>query len=344
MKQLVRDTVHSEMLRDGKSHHYTQRVQKLILDKHEEVLAKKIEKTLENKVAMLQNELEKLKASKLKEHEEEQRNSYVKEGDLKALLGENATEDDIKQVSQEIKKVVAYALRSHFGQGDEFQDGYGYDEEGGHHSNRPSIGKVHGIISTHGSFSKSTDETAIHMPATTNANNALVEEIIIKPKSKADRLLGISTDAKSGMPINDTPAGGNKQSGLFGSIGGLFSSKPGSAMDPSLSSSKPVSSMFSGRGGSQTSPIQSSNSFLGRMHALEPIADDNEEDKKSQYAKSNRSNSSNSVEDSMISGKTDTGSSQMQAAVQAELTAEEIIYRDLMANLLALADLKVGNV
>lgn len=200
-------------------------------------------------------------------------------------------------------------------------------------SSRTNGSRVHGSINTRSSFNANQGKGMgdfDHDPTPVIAN--LVEEIIVKPKSKAERMLGISTDAKSGLQVNDAPAASNKaaQGGLFGSIGSLFSTKnqSGAPMDNGRSSKPMASGLYSTR--SEMSP---SLSFMSKMH-LDPIADEDEEKSRS-IVKSPREESS--------SMKSDNGAGESaRQQIAAELAAEEIVYRDLMANLVTMADVKVS--
>lgn len=120
-----------------------------------------------------------------------------------------------------------------------------------------------------------------------------VEEAPKKPKSKAERMLGMATDPTSGMPVNlDTSK--QQQGGLFGSIGSLFgssaaSSKPGSGalIGGSTASGRPsmMMSMMSSRestnGNSSHAPMSvrapPPSGGMGR-NTLQPIIDEGNED------------------------------------------------------------------
>lgn len=62
---MVKDVVHQEIVNDCKDHHYTQRMQHRVVAKHEDLLIKRIEKSLGSKVKAVHEELEKMKAVKL---------------------------------------------------------------------------------------------------------------------------------------------------------------------------------------------------------------------------------------------------------------------------------------
>lgn len=66
LKKLVREVVHQEMLADGHAQHYTKRFQNKLLATKQETLVSKIEKSVGDKIAQLQKELEDLKEQKVK--------------------------------------------------------------------------------------------------------------------------------------------------------------------------------------------------------------------------------------------------------------------------------------
>lgn len=61
IKGAVREAVKEEIIKDGKSMHYTNRVQNLILSRHEQPLTERIEKRVEEKIQKLVEELTNLK-------------------------------------------------------------------------------------------------------------------------------------------------------------------------------------------------------------------------------------------------------------------------------------------
>lgn len=186
------------------------------------------------------------------------------------------------------------------------------------------------------------------------------EPPVVKPKSKAERMLGLSTDPKSGIPIHDNLTS-TKQSGLFGSIGSLFSSKPGSSA-PSPSGG----GLMSGFGqSSRTVTSTMHSSPQPKPHALGTIVDegnDEQSEKKSQGSlKKNKgrnkeaplresfggpSESTKSGTQSVHSSGAPPGSAPsvpiMNPQLVAEIANEEVNYRQLMSNLLNLADVKVN--
>eukprot|EP00981_Chlorochromonas_danica_P005556 scaffold1131_cov179-Ochromonas_danica.AAC.1 len=357
IRKLVRDTVHQEMVNDCQEHHYTQRAQKKVIRKHEDVLVKRIEKSFGNRVKTMQEELEKLKEAKLIKLQNDQ-DQWMASQDVTALLGPDASPDDVHMLTQEVKMVVNQALRSHFGRS---HGDMGMDEE--QTSSRAAASRVHGSINTRSSFNNNVssyralsgehDKEIPTTSATSSAMNNPVEDVIVKPKfkSKAERMLGITTDTKSGLPVNDT-APSAKQGGLFGSLGGLFSSKPGSGNPLEVGrSSKPMStSMFSTRSDafstrSDMAPPPAGG-MLSKLHSLDPIIDEESEDRRTPSKASNKSGGMETGPDaSASSSKTDGGSAAaaanaLQQQISAELSAEEIVYRDLMANLVTLVEVK----
>jgi hypothetical protein len=271
----------------------------------------------------------------------------VASSDLNALLGPEATAEDIYALSSEIKDVVGHALRHHFarvrGDATELEEAHVHT-------------RVHGTISTGlGASSFDTNDKDPHL-GLTPANISLIADEPPKFKSKADRLLGITTDAKTGLAVNDPSASSrsngsnasNSGGGLFGSIGSLFSSKTGNnQVSGAGRSSKPtIPSGFSSRNDMsvrQDMPAASSRhdtvgtssrgSVLHNRHALDTIVDE-EEDKKSIHR------SGKSVDDNATIKSENTGMSAIQKQITAELNAEEIVYRDLMANLVTLVEVK----
>lgn len=194
---------------------------------------------------------------------------------------------------------------------------------------------------------------------TSPAPSVADEEVVPVKRSKADRLLGISTDAKTGLPFNNDPTGPSHKAGLFGSIGSLFSSKPNSGGNQ-------MGSMASERYSSMNSTNQRAGGHP--KHGLDTIVDEGNEDEhtgnykpiagsenrsdrnnRGKGVKSRRdSNSSNNLTES-TSGKSDTSvggtaTAVINPQVLVELTAEEANYRNLMANLLNLADVKVSEI
>lgn len=139
----------------------------------------------------------------------------------------------------------------------------------------PSTSKVHGRIETSKDISKSSDgygDFDKAAPAVTVPVD-LPTSIKAKKKSKAEKLLGISTDgpppgsaggtgAFSNSPIDPSNASARPGGSLFGQLGNLFSSKPGAGgvgMSPSMSSSKPSMMM------SMISSRESTNSNINSM-------------------------------------------------------------------------------
>jgi hypothetical protein len=162
---------------------------------------------------------------------------------------------------------------------------------------------------------------------------------VLKPKSKADRLLGISTDVKSGMPINDNLQS-TKQGGLFGSIGSLFSAKPGSGSSPS-GGGLAVGFGMSSRNGTNHQPSPS------KSHILGPIIDEGQEeqsDKKSSSKDKPKVKKGGSFSSS--DGQSSKGASVTAVVANpqlvAEIAQEEVNYRQLMSNLITLGDVKVN--
>ncbi len=210
-------------------------------------------------------------------------------------------------------------------------------------------------------------QTSMELPSQIDAPTPFEEPPVVKPKSKADRLLGISTDPKSGLPVHDNLTS-TKQNGLFGSIGSLFSSKPGSSASPS------GGGMVTGFGASsRNTPSMTTHSPMVKPHALGTIVDDgshdDQSDKKSggSLKKGRRANKDSSLRESFgVSESTKSGAASaysggassnntananvnvtpapppMNPQLVAEIATEEVNYRTLMSNLLSLADVKVN--
>lgn len=365
IKKMVRSVVNEELVKDCQQHHYTQRMQKCVVEKHENLLVKKIEASLGYKLKALREDIDKLKTTKLLKLQQDEE-QWMATQDVSAVLGEDVTSTHVQTVTQEIKGVIQQALRAHFSKllSDSRGGGNGMgdfdDASNGGNLGRPHA-RVHGSINTGASYpggghgGEGFDRDTAPAPS---LMSSVVEEVIVKPKSKAERLLGMATDSKSGMPVNDPTASmtkfgisnaGGGGSGMWGGLGSLFSSKPGSSSNIGAGgatefgkSAKPTMGSASTR--SDSNPPMG----LARMPTMDRIVDEEASEERKGMMLPPRQSSMRpfETESSSPAAASSTklaqgGQSTPANGLAAELSAEETVYRDLMANLVTLAEVKV---
>lgn len=407
LKKLVRDAVHDEMVADGHAQHYTKRFMNKLMATKQETLVDRIEKQVADKIEKLQKELEELRDQKVKKPKKSA-NGHDDEDTawMSALENLDVEGLDVKELSSAINRTVEITLK-HYLTGGPLQvapeverygssEGYSTRISSSSRDKPPTSARIHGRISAEippsssssnqdtgrdsiGFESSIPEPTNFYSASTTAPIVAPVPEPVVdvyeeppkKPKSKADRLLGISSDPKSGLPVNTTPvaipsATGDKH-GLFGSIGSLFSSKPGS-LPPGVNGPNHMAMPGqSERGGQSSRPTPSTHvtmhSPVKAAAGLGTIVDEEGEEqseKKSVHGsmKKDRKGSKGNLKDKDKSKTRDSfGSSDMSMKksasstsvavtmnpqLAAEIANEEINYRTLMANLLSLADVKVN--
>jgi hypothetical protein len=295
------------------------------------------------------------------------------------ITGEH--ELDMRSLTADINRTVNGILKRHLG----------HVPTGRHEGGQTS--GVHGHISL-GDSSMVDDKDVgfenhnLDIKGSKDGNNGapksavVIDEPVVKPKSKADRLLGISTDAKTGLPFNEP--GVSHKPGLFGTIGNLFhSSKPGAqgaAIGDSLMSNRFMSNRSTNNANSMpmgsstahqphppSAAVQSMTSHtataLSGKPALEMVneADEQESSKESNKHTSGRKKPTPRKTSMAGAGSASIGSPQgnetstknedpnsisggaVNPALAAEIAVEEANYRTLMSNLLNVADVKVSN-
>jgi hypothetical protein len=296
IKQLVQEAVRNELENEGKQLRYTKRFQSHYIATQQPPLVNRIEKTVEEKIKSLHNELAALKTARLNKYHHPgggaggggRKNrfghggglmigsgiDFLSEGEDDYFGGEeedqggnnhgmgnfdeahwfvrNETtgehELDMRMLQQDINRTVNTILKRHLGQqmtGGGGAGGRGSGEGGADHHHRGGggggvHGHIHGDNNNYSIAPDSDSKDQIGFPEEKRNKSPKAVQIldsepvvVAKPKSKADRLLGISTDSKSGLPFNDPTVGSTKPgvgagaAALFGTIGNLFSTKPG---------------------------------------------------------------------------------------------------------------------
>jgi hypothetical protein len=322
IKQLVQEAVRNELENEGKQLRYTKRFQSHYIATQQPPLVNRIEKTVEEKIKSLHNELAALKTARLNKYQHPgggagggRKNrfghggglmigsgiDFLSEGEDDYFGGEGDEQEgggngmagnfdeahwfvrnettgehelDMRMLQQDINRTVNTILKRHLGQQ---MAGGGRGGEGGadhHHRGGGGGGGVHGHIHGDNSVAPDSDskdqigfpeEKRNKSPKENHKSVQIMDSepvVAAKPKSKADRLLGISTDSKSGLPFNDpTAAAGSTKPGvgagaaaLFGTIGNLFSTKPG-AGGAAVSSMMSERFMSGGRPNNNNNPV-----------------------------------------------------------------------------------------
>lgn len=284
LRTLVRDAVDHEMTANAKAQHYTRRFQAKMNQRHTEPLVEKVEKSVAERIASLQLELETLRKKKLKK--------YAKLHGLGNHENEDDDDDDEDlDVKAEITKAVEAALKKMLVSGGLMMASGG----SGSPSTRASVHNPDGSIRNEGeSFinggriegggSRGTgipkknesvgfdDHTAAPAPAIVKPAPVIIDDDPPpKPKSKASKLLGISNDPLSGLPVNDPPKPQSaQQNSMFSGIGSLFS-KPSSVQSNGGGASARVGV------GSNNNNSNNTNRGGSNMSKLQPIIDEGDE-------------------------------------------------------------------
>jgi len=399
LRKLVREAVHEELVQEGKALRYTKRFQNHYISTQQPLLVQRIEKSVEDRIKTMQNELAALRTTRLnkttqrRRHDEDGSTSGSDDDEKSRGHGgwftrnelNGDAEIDMRALTTEINRSVQHIIKRHLGggggggggggsydpnatvvHGHIGSDTYVDDKEVGFENQDPSPRSKPAMNTHTNTATTSNAPQTIGNRAAAAAAAAIVDDPPPKPKSKADRLLGISTDPKTGLQFNEpTPS---HKPGLFGSIGNLFhSSKPNA---PAHDNSSMMSNRFGSNRSSMyshqpqpappqpspTPPPSAAFSPAKTLNIVEEGEEDNSQKEKSEKkTKKNRKGSVVSTSEGIAnaaattgqtSAKTDdnsvSGASAMNPSLVAEIAAEETNYRTLMSNLLNAADLKMN--
>jgi hypothetical protein len=122
IKQLVKESVHQELLNETKALRYTKRFRNYYLTTQQPPLVEKIEKTVEDKIHLLKTELDALRTAGLKKvpQRRKQTNSSADSGEEDEEKNDGNIRDkefDMKVITDEVKRSVQSALKEYLASG-----------------------------------------------------------------------------------------------------------------------------------------------------------------------------------------------------------------------------------